>query len=53
MTIAEKLRLYLLASYYLVTTLFMALTATLRRWRFSAFMRRVTLRGRGGKGRPS
>lgn len=47
------MKLYLLASYYLLTILFMALTATLRRWRYNAHMWRVTLRGRGGKGRRS
>lgn len=46
-----KMRLYLLASYYLVTTLFMALTDTLRRWRYNVHMRLAIFRGRGGKGR--
>jgi len=43
--------LYLLASYYLLTILFMALTDTLRRWRYNAHMRLAILRGRGGKDR--
>lgn len=47
----RQVSLYLLGSYYLVTTLFMGLTATLRRLRYNVHMRLATLRGRGGKDR--
>ena len=45
----QQIKLLLLASYYLVAIWFMALTATLRRWRYNVHMWKGSLRGRGGK----
>ena len=47
------MKLYLLASYYLLMISFTALTAILRRLRYNVHMRLAILRGRGGKVRRS